>query len=73
MVLSSQILGRLRAGVQSHGCVAVLAGAMMLAGCGQKGPLFLPLPPIASPVTAKTNSGVIPKAVTPASPASAPE
>jgi len=68
-----QILGRLRAFVSRHGLVAVVVGAAALAGCGQKGPLFLPPPP-KSPTAAATtavNPGAAATAVVPAAPASA--
>ncbi|MBT9476926.1 lipoprotein [Polaromonas sp.] len=75
MVFSIQILGRLHALTRRHGLVVLVAGAATLAGCGQKGPLFLPVPPVvpaaatatATPVTTPANP-----APTPASPASAP-
>ncbi|MBH2020050.1 LPS translocon maturation chaperone LptM [Polaromonas sp.] len=49
MVFSPRILGRLYAVVCRHGFVAAVAGAAALSGCGQKGPLFLPVPPQAPP------------------------
>ncbi|WP_349278501.1 LPS translocon maturation chaperone LptM [Polaromonas hydrogenivorans] len=45
MVFSPRILGRLYAVVCRHGLIAAVAGAAVLSGCGQKGPLFLPVPP----------------------------
>ncbi|WP_426145602.1 LPS translocon maturation chaperone LptM [Polaromonas sp. DSR2-3-2] len=45
MVFSHRILGRLARVVTRHGFLAIVAGAAMLSGCGQKGPLFLPVPP----------------------------
>jgi len=45
MVSSAQILGRRRNPALRHGLVAIVAGAALLAGCGQKGPLYLPVPP----------------------------
>ncbi|MDQ3058103.1 MAG: lipoprotein [Pseudomonadota bacterium] len=48
-----------------HGLFAALLGAAALAGCGQKGPLFLPVPPQvpvnatpAAPAPAAAASGV---------------
>ena len=53
MVFSVQILGRLRAAGVRHGLVmsmlALLLGTAVLSGCGQKGPLFLAVPPKAPP------------------------
>jgi predicted small lipoprotein YifL len=69
MVSSIQILGRLSARIRRHGFVALLLGTATLAGCGQKGPLFLPVLPVV-PATA-TPTTINPAAV-PASPASAP-
>jgi len=45
MVSSVQILGRRRNPAFRHGLAAVVVGAVLLAGCGQKGPLYLPVPP----------------------------
>jgi predicted small lipoprotein YifL len=74
MIFSVQILGRLRAVVARHGLAALVLGAAALAGCGQKGPLFLPVPPKAPPASLiSTNPpGATPAAAaTPAAPASA--
>ena len=49
MVFSPRILGRLRASQRQHGLAALVIGAAVLAGCGQKGPLFLPVPPKVTP------------------------
>jgi predicted small lipoprotein YifL len=69
MVFSIQILGRLHDRIRRYGFVSLLAGAAMLAGCGQKGPLFLPVLPVV-PATATPTS--INPATVPTSPASAP-
>jgi len=69
MVFSIQILGRLHALTRRYGLVALMAGAATLAGCGQKGPLFLPVPPV---VPAAAISPNVNPAPAPASPASAP-
>ncbi|MDO8458400.1 MAG: lipoprotein [Burkholderiaceae bacterium] len=71
MVFSIQILGRLHALTRWHGLVALVAGAATLAGCGQKGPLFLPVPPVVPAAAALVTTPANP-APTPASPASAP-
>ncbi|WP_332775010.1 lipoprotein [Polaromonas sp.] len=66
-----QILGRLRAFVAGHGLAAVVVslGALaILPGCGQKGPLFLPVPKPAP--TAQTGTAA-PAAIAPAPPTSA--
>ncbi len=49
MIFPVQILGRLYAAVSRHGLAAVVLGAAALAGCGQTGPLFLPVPPKVPP------------------------
>jgi len=65
MVSLLQILGGVHAFVFRHGLVAVVVGTAVLAGCGQKGPLFLPVPP-------KLPAAAAPAAVpAPAAPASA--
>ncbi|HEX5286810.1 MAG TPA: lipoprotein [Polaromonas sp.] len=69
MVFSVQILGRLQAAVFRYGLAAVVVGAAALAGCGQKGPLFLPVPPIAPPATP---TAAPPAAAAPAAAASTP-
>ncbi|MGH8806126.1 MAG: LPS translocon maturation chaperone LptM [Polaromonas sp.] len=73
MVSLLQILGRLHAFVFRHGLAAVVVGAAALAGCGQKGPLFLPVPPKvpAAPAASTVNPGAPAAAVAPASTASA--
>jgi len=58
MVSSAQILGRRRNPALRHGLAAIVAGTALLAGCGQKGPLYLPVPP------------KVPAAARPAQPAS---
>ncbi|WP_196863000.1 MULTISPECIES: lipoprotein [unclassified Polaromonas] len=50
MVFSYRILGRLAHVVARHGFVGIVAVAATLSGCGQKGPLFLPVPPQAPPL-----------------------
>ncbi|WP_442799647.1 LPS translocon maturation chaperone LptM [Polaromonas sp. CG_9.5] len=50
MVFSHRILGRLSVLTRRHGLAAAVAGAAVLSGCGQKGPLFLPVPPMAPPL-----------------------
>ncbi|MCZ8255959.1 MAG: lipoprotein [Polaromonas sp.] len=45
MVSSAQILGRVRHPAFRHGLAAIVVGATLLAGCGQKGPLYHPVPP----------------------------
>ncbi|WP_092129238.1 lipoprotein [Polaromonas sp. YR568] len=78
MVSSAQILGRVRNPASRHGLAAVVVGAALLAGCGQKGPLYLPLPPKVPGVTTSAPAApsttlpeAPPAAVTPALPASA--
>ncbi|MFC5521288.1 LPS translocon maturation chaperone LptM [Polaromonas jejuensis] len=72
MVFSLQILGRLRPVALRHGLVAVVVGAAALAGCGQKGPLFLPVPPKVPAALATTTPAAPPAVAAPAPPASAP-
>ncbi|WP_431095132.1 LPS translocon maturation chaperone LptM [Polaromonas aquatica] len=67
MVSSAQILGRIRLSASRYGLAAVVVGAALLAGCGQKGALFLPVPPKVPPAPTATT----PPSVTPALPASA--
>jgi len=67
MVSSHRILGRLALVFFGPGLVAALLGAAALAGCGQKGPLFLPVPP----VLPASNPVAAPAVSVPASPASA--
>jgi predicted small lipoprotein YifL len=45
MVSSAQILGRVRNPAFRQGLAAIVASAALLAGCGQKGALYLPVPP----------------------------
>ncbi|MBW8720419.1 MAG: lipoprotein [Polaromonas sp.] len=45
MVSSVQILGRVRNPALRYGLAAIVVGVSLLAGCGQKGPLYLPVPP----------------------------
>ncbi|WP_411877437.1 LPS translocon maturation chaperone LptM [Polaromonas sp. YR568] len=45
MVSSAQILGRVRNPALRYGLAAIVAGTALLAGCGQKGPLYFPVPP----------------------------
>jgi predicted small lipoprotein YifL len=78
MVSSAQILGRDRNPAFRHGLVAVVVGATLLAGCGQKGPLYHPMPPkipgvtsSAPPAPSTTLPEAPPAAVAPALPASA--
>ena len=73
MVFSLQILGRLRASVGSHGLVAFVVGVAALTGCGQKGPLFLPLPPKLAATSLLQPSGPVANAavITPGQAASA--
>ncbi|MGA8785149.1 MAG: lipoprotein [Polaromonas sp.] len=72
MVFSLQILGRLHAVIRKHGLVAVVVGAAALAGCGQKGPLFFPVPPKAQPLATVPGLADVPSAVmVPRAPASA--
>ncbi|WP_457279738.1 LPS translocon maturation chaperone LptM [Polaromonas sp. P5_D5] len=66
MVSSAQILGRIRASASRYGLAAIVVGVALLAGCGQKGALYLPVPPKV-PATATT----APPAAAPATPASA--
>ncbi|MFC6282629.1 MULTISPECIES: LPS translocon maturation chaperone LptM [Polaromonas] len=67
MVFSFQILGRQPSASWRHGLAFAVLGLSGLAGCGQKGPLFLP-PPV-KPVPAV--SAPQPAVVAPALPASA--
>ncbi|WP_309678526.1 LPS translocon maturation chaperone LptM [Polaromonas sp.] len=72
MVSLHQILGRIRACSPRHGLVTATLGAAALAACGQKGPLFLPVPPqlpVSAPATAPAPVAAAP--TSPASPASA--
>ena len=62
MVFSLRILGRLAAVVSRLGFVALVAGTAALSGCGQKGPLFLPVPPKALPAVTLPNSPQAPDA-----------
>jgi|GEM_PF-886891 len=79
MVSSAQILGRRRNPALRYGLAAIVAGTALLAGCGQKGPLYLPVPPkvpgVVSPPPAQTSTTLpeTPAAATatPALPASA--
>jgi predicted small lipoprotein YifL len=64
MVFSIRILGRLFVMRMRHGFLPAVLGAAALAACGQKGPLFIPVPPQA-PVAS------VPAATPPAAPASA--
>ncbi|MHB1199805.1 MAG: LPS translocon maturation chaperone LptM [Polaromonas sp.] len=70
MIFPVQILGRLQAVVSRHGLAAAVVGAAALAGCGQKGPLFLPVPPTA-PVISTGQPGATPAVIAPAPAASA--
>jgi len=80
MVSSAQILGRRRNPAFRYGLAAIVASTALLAGCGQKGPLYLPVPPkvpgvVPSPPPAQTST-TLPEApaaatATPALPASA--
>jgi len=70
MVFSLRILGRLAPLVRRPAPALLLAGAALLAGCGQKGPLFLPVPPRALPPVA-TTPGAIQTPTVPTAPASA--
>ena len=49
MVFPLRILGRLQASRRRRGLTALVVGAAALAGCGQKGPLFLSVPPKVTP------------------------
>ncbi|NDP62673.1 lipoprotein [Polaromonas sp.] len=68
MVFSHRILGRLARVVSRHGFVAIVAVAT-LSGCGQKGPLFLPVPPQAPPLVMSSSLSQLPAPA--AAPASA--
>jgi predicted small lipoprotein YifL len=63
MVFSIRILGALAAARIRHGFLAAALGMVALTGCGQKGPLFLPVPPQAAMAS-------VPAASAPAAPAS---
>ncbi|MEO8015632.1 MAG: lipoprotein [Polaromonas sp.] len=69
MVFSHRILGRLARVVSRHGFVAIVAVAATLSGCGQKGPLFLPVPPQAPPLVMSSSLSQLPAPA--AAPASA--
>jgi len=73
MVFSHRILGRLSALAGWHGLVAAVVGVAALAGCGQKGPLFLPVPPQVPPplATSPSPAQAPPAAMVPTPPASA--
>jgi len=78
MVSSVQILGRSRNPAFRHGLAAIVVGATLLTGCGQKGPLYLPVPPrvpAAAPALSTPPATTLPEApaaaTTPALPASA--
>ncbi|MEO6015861.1 MAG: lipoprotein [Polaromonas sp.] len=59
---SSQILGRLRAMALRHGLVAIVVGSA-LTGCGQKGPLFIPVIPALPTAVAPNPTAASPSAV----------
>jgi len=68
MVFSHRILGRLARVISRHGLVALVAGAATLSGCGQKGPLFLPVPPQAPALVMSPGLSQLPApAIAPAS------
>ncbi|NMM08232.1 lipoprotein [Polaromonas sp.] len=72
MVSSHRILGRVHAASLRQGLVAAVMSAAALAGCGQKGPLFLPVPPVLpAPTTTAPISAPIPAPSSPVPPASA--
>jgi predicted small lipoprotein YifL len=71
MVSSAQILGRVRNPAFRHGLAAIVVGAALLAGCGQKGPLYLPVPPKVPAAATPTTPAAPPAVVAPALPASA--
>ncbi|CAN7578770.1 LPS translocon maturation chaperone LptM [Polaromonas sp. LjRoot131] len=80
MVSSVQILGRARNPGFRHGLAAIVAASALLAGCGQKGALYLPVPPKVpgalptAPAPAETSTTLPappPAAITPVLPASA--
>jgi predicted small lipoprotein YifL len=65
MVSSVQILGRTRNPGFRHGLAAIVAAAALLAGCGQKGALYLPVPPkvpAAALPTSSPTSSTLPEA-----------
>ncbi|MEO7886160.1 MAG: lipoprotein [Polaromonas sp.] len=64
MVSSPQILGRIPPSGSRYSLAAIVVGMALLAGCGQKGALYLPVPPKV-PATATT------PAAAPVAPASA--
>ncbi|WP_366557504.1 lipoprotein [Polaromonas sp.] len=68
MVFLLQILDRLQAAISRHSLFAVVAVAVTLVGCGQKGPLFIRVPPSVQPASLPT---AIPAVLVPLSPASA--
>jgi predicted small lipoprotein YifL len=66
-----QILGRLHAAFLRHGLAVLLPAALLgltgLSGCGQKGPLFIPVPPVAAAAAPPVMPAALPAAVAPAS------
>ena len=44
MLFASQILGRCSRPIRGVGIALALCGLLGLAGCGQKGPLYIPAP-----------------------------
>jgi predicted small lipoprotein YifL len=80
MVSSAQILGRRRNPAFRHGLALIVVCTTLLTGCGQKGPLYLPVPPkvpaAVPPVLSTPPATTLPEApaattVAPALPASA--
>jgi len=67
MVFSHRILGRLAALASKHGFAVVFTSAAALSGCGQKGPLFLPVVPQAPPLKMSPNLLPAPAVSAPAS------
>jgi predicted small lipoprotein YifL len=70
MIFQNQILGFVQLTFRRYGLLgATCCASLMVAGCGQKGPLFLPTVPIARSVpAASTNQQTL---VSPELPASA--
>jgi len=65
MVFSLQILGVPTAVSSTHGLAALVVASALMAGCGQKGPLFIATPPTIAPassfITSPTSAASAPR------------